>query len=219
MEAVSWLDDGRSGQLELKVVRTLPLFFEPADQAPPQGTLDVVGTVKSTRYGSETELIVTRGGQPITDARVLLGNTELTINPDSGIYTLVEAIFGSMFDLGPVELRVISHGEELRRTLAVPAPFHVLTPALPARPRSGAALPVSWEASAGAQEYRVMIVAARPGMLADELTSSLETTLSPPAYEGLATLYVEAVKHVPGSEPGGGIELRRQNTVPLRFEP
>jgi hypothetical protein len=218
VEAVTWLDDGRSGQLEIKVVRTLPMHFEPADETPPQGTLDVLGTVKISKYGSDTNLLVTRGGVPITDARVLLGDTELTFSEDTGSYTLVEAIFGSMFDHGPVELRVISRGEELRRTLTAPAAFDVLTPTLPANPRSGAPLTVSWEASAGAQEYSVMIVAAGPGIIAAELTSDLETTFTSVVHDGLATLYVEAVTIVTGSELGG-IELRRENTVPLRFEP
>jgi hypothetical protein len=55
---------------------------------------------------------------------------------------------------------------------------------------------VSWEASAGAQEYSVMIVAAGPGLIAAELTSGLETTFSSVVHEGLATLYVEALTFV-----------------------
>ncbi|HLM48404.1 MAG TPA: hypothetical protein VK458_31355, partial [Myxococcaceae bacterium] len=46
VEALSWLDDGRSGALELKQVRTQSLLFVPAEELPPEGTLDVMGTVK-----------------------------------------------------------------------------------------------------------------------------------------------------------------------------
>lgn len=218
VEAVSWSEDSeRSGQIEIKVVRTLPMYFEPATEAPPEGALGVVGTVKLSRYGAETDLVVTRGGAPITDARVWLGSAELAVDPDTGRYWLVEAIFGSMFDLGPVELRVISRGEELRRTLTAPASFSVLSPTLPAQPQSGVPFTVSWEASAGAQEYSVMIVAASPGILAAERTSALETTFAV-VHTGLATLYVEAVTRVPAGDSGGDIELRRENTLPLRFE-
>lgn len=219
VEAVSWLEDERSGRLEIKVVRTLPMFFEPTDEAPPEGTLDVLGTVQLSRYGAVTDLLVIRGGVPITDARVLLGGTEVPLDPDTGSYTLVEAIFGSMFDLGPVELRVISRGEELRRTLTAPAAFDVLSPTLPANLQSGAPVTVSWESSLRAQEYRVMIVAADAGILAMENTNSLETTLSSIMHSGLATLYVEALSFVPGSDVGVYIELRREKTLPLRFEP
>ncbi len=170
------------------------------------------------RYGSETNLLVTRGGMPITDAQVWLDNTEVPLDPETGSYTLIEAIFGSMFDRGPVELRVTSQGEEIRRTLMVPLAFDVLSPTLPANPRSGAPLTVSWEDSIGAEEYRVMIVATT-GMLGMENTSSLETTFSPIVHEGLATLYVQALAFVPGSDVGAYIELRRENTLPLRFEP
>ncbi len=207
-----------TGQIEIKVVRTLPMFFESASEAPPEGALGVVGTVKLSRYGAETNLVVTRGGAPITDARVLLGSVELTADPDTGSYSLVEAIFGSIFDHGPVELRVISRGEELRRTLTAPAAFSVLSPTLPAQPQSGAPFTVRWEASAGAQEYSVMIVAAGPGIIAAEHTSALETTFAV-VHTGLATLYVDAVTQVPAGDSGGDIELRRENTLPLRFEP
>jgi len=220
VEAVSWsADSERSGQIEIKVVRTLPMSFEPAGETPPEGALGMLGTVKVSRYGAETNLYVTRGRMPITDARVLLGSVELTADPDTGSYSLVEAIFGSMFDLGPVELRVISRGEELRRTLTAPAAFGVLSPTLPALPPSGAPLTVSWEASAGAQEYSVMIVGVGSGIIAAERTSALETTFSPLVHTGLATLYVESVTRVPAGDPGGDIELRRENTLPLRFEP
>jgi hypothetical protein len=218
VEAVSWLDDGRSGPLELKVIRTQPLLLEPAQEAP-RGPLDVLGRVNLTRYGTETIIVVTRGLEIVTDAQVMLGNTQLPYDPDTGSHMLVETFLGSIFDQGPVELRVLSQGQELRRTLTAPALFDVLTPTLPANPRSGAPLTVSWESSTGAEEYSVMIVAAGPGIIADELTSDLQTTFTPAAYEGLATLYVRAVTFVPGSEAGGGIELRRENTVPLRFEP
>ena len=40
VESVTWLEDERSGRLAIKVVRTLPMFFEPADEALPEGTLD-----------------------------------------------------------------------------------------------------------------------------------------------------------------------------------
>ncbi|MBN1204340.1 MAG: hypothetical protein JXB05_05400 [Myxococcaceae bacterium] len=219
VEAVSWLEDAHSSRLEIKVVRTLPMFFEPADEAPPEGTLDVMGTVQLLRYGAETNLLVTRGGVPITDARVLLGSKEVPLDPDTGSYTLVEAIFGSVFDLGPVELRVLSRGEELRRTLAAPAAFAVLSPTLPANPQSGAPFTVSWESSVRAQEYRVMIVGDGAGILAMETTSALETTFSSVVHSGLATLYVQAVTFVPGSDLGGSIEIRREHTLPLRFEP
>jgi len=122
VEAVSWLEDGRSGALELKQVRTQSLLFVPTEELPPEGTLDVMGTVKVTRYGSETSLPV------------------------------------------------------------------------------------------------IMVVSAGPGMIAADFTSNLATTLEPVEYEGLATLFVEAVAYST-SETGGYIELRRENTVPLRFEP
>ncbi|HLK99505.1 MAG TPA: hypothetical protein VK539_02930 [Myxococcaceae bacterium] len=217
VEAVSWLDDGRSGALELKQVRTQSLRFTPAEQLPPEGTLDVMGTVKVTRYGSETDLLVTLGGLPIGDAEVRLNNMRLTFNPDTFTYSMIEAIFGSMYDRGPVELVVRFHEQELRRTLVVPSAFTVLTPTLPAGPRSGQALHVSWEASAGAMEYNVMVVAA-PGIIASDTTSNLETTLAPMEYTGLATLFVQATAFI-SSETQGYIELKRENTVPLRFAP
>lgn len=218
VEAVSWLDDGRSGALELKRVLTLPLRFEPSEEEPPPGVLDVMGTVKVARYGAETNLLVTLGGLPIMDAQVMLGNTPLTFDPETFTYSLMEAYSGSMYDQGPVELVVRFHQQELRRTLVAPGAFTVLTPTLPASPRSGEPLHVSWQASASAQEYSVMVVAAGPGMIASASTSNLATTLEPMEYAGLATLYVQAVSFMEG-ELGGYIELRRENTVPMRFEP
>ncbi len=218
VEAVTWLEDEHSNRLEIKAVRTLPIPFRADDETPPEGTLDVMGTVQVHRYGSETNLLVTRGGMPITDAQVWLDNTEVPLDPETGSYTLIEAIFGSMFDRGPVELRVTSRGEEIRRTLMAPLAFDVLSPTLPANPRSGEPLTVSWESSISAEEYRVMIVATT-GILGMENTTGMETTFSPIVYEGLATLYVQALAFVPGNNMGAYIELRRENTLPMRFEP
>ena len=220
VEAVSWLGDEQSGRVELKVVRSQFLSFDSGDeQTPPEGELQVSGTVQVSRYGAETSLVVTRGGVPITDAKVLLNGADLTADPDSGRYTLVEAIFGTMFDRGPVELRVISGNEELERTLTAPGAFSVLEPTLPANPKSGAPFPVAWEASAGAQSYSVLVVAARPGLLASGTTGSLELIFSPVVHDGLATLFVRAVTVAPGSDVVGHIELQREQTVPLRFVP
>lgn len=219
VEALSWLGDEHSGRVELKVVRSQFLSFEPGEQVPPpDGDLQVSGTVRVSRYGAETSLVVTRGGVPITDARVLLNGAGLSADPDSGHYTLVEGPFGSMFNLGPVELRVISGNEELERTLTAPGTFSVLQPSLPANPQSGAPLPVSWEASAGAQSFSVLVVAAT-GLLASETTEQLALTLPSMVHDGLATLYVRAVTIAPGSDEVGLIELQREQTVPLRFIP
>jgi hypothetical protein len=220
VEAVNWLGDEHSGRLELKVVRTQSLSFEPREELPPPGDLQVTGSVVRGKYGVETDLVVTRGGVPIMDARLLLNDSELSIDPDTGHYLLVEGVFGSIFDNGPVQLRVLSHGEELQRTLTTPAPFKVLAPTLPANPRSGADLRVAWEASAGAQGYGVMVVAAvAPGILATGSTSQLELTFPSVVHEGLATLYVWAGTAAPDSDTQGHIELIFEQTVPLRFEP
>ena len=197
VEAVSWLGDEHLGRVELKVVRSQFLSFEPGEQVPPpDGDLQILHRA-GLPYGAETSLVVTRGGVPITDARVLLNGADLSAETDSGRYTLVEGLFGSMFNLGPVELRVISGNEELERTLTAPGTFSVLQPSLPARIRR--AVPRSPCPGKPRREPRatLLVVAAPPASLRVKPRIALALTLPSLVHDGLATLYVRAVTPSP----------------------
>ncbi|HLL56070.1 MAG TPA: hypothetical protein VK447_21085 [Myxococcaceae bacterium] len=204
-----------AGLITVHQVRHRLVRFQAAEVAQPR--IEVKGLARAWRYGSETILKVFVDGEQTTDAFMWIGQTAVGGNPESGLYEDYEYHEGSRYDFGPVELRVVAHGHEIRRTLTMPGAVTILAPEQGTTSRSDTPLHVAWAESTHANAYVISVVSPTyPIVTTASFGRSVD--LETQGITGLATLYVEAV-NVQHDEGGtsGLIEVRRAKEFPLNF--
>lgn len=192
------------------------------DPPPPEGTLQVQGSVSLEGRAVSVDLYLTRDDERVNDATITLGGRAIPFVNEHFAYFLEEADSTLLNEGGTVEL-VVRWGDIVtRRLLTVPEGFSILSPVPGAQVKSNAELDVDWTAATGAVAYDVTLEA--PGApelnpLMRSFTNQTEATLLPVSYVGDVTLRVVAVYQAWDSNHYGWISVENVRTRPLTLTP
>jgi len=205
------------GEIAVTVVRTTTLEFQGTPGEPVEQALAVGGVVSLWEGGAETRLFVHAADDVVGDATVTLGGVQLPYNWSTGFYELDEYDGSTMFDAGPVTVRVERNGRVLERKLQAPAVPTLVGLGDGDELDGSAPVTVSWEAAAHADRYDLLVELDQAEYpVSVQSTSALSATFGP-AGQGFGYLYLSAVKSVDGGSENAVIELMATRVVGLSF--
>jgi hypothetical protein len=175
------------------------------DEGEVHGPLSLSGGVSFTGTRMDVSLAVHRDDAPYASAQVSVAGRPAQRDAATGRYVASLEDASAVLAAGSVVVRATDAdgGWEVAHTLQLPAPFALTSPAPGAPLSPGTPVQVEYTASAGAQAYRVSLVAADGRVLASQETGQLGARLFPDVYTGPAVLRVE-VEASPADAPSLG---------------
>lgn len=216
-EAVAWPQDNEQrGFIEVKRVLQQSLTLGTCE-APSSSPLQAEGSLDVYDAGAIMKLHVNQDGTDVTDAQVTLAGRPVSYVSQVGEYQLNLAGPWGRPANGQVDLRIRSAGQELCRTLTLPADFDITAPADQASVRSGSAFDVRWTQSPDAHVYNVRVERTDGVLLTSASTHELSSTLGPVDHAGNSLLRVEAVRWPENNEALGWLDVKRVRLQTLHF--
>ncbi|QSQ26695.1 hypothetical protein JY651_17945 [Pyxidicoccus parkwayensis] len=189
---------------------------------PPEGTLEVHGSVSLEGRAVTVYLYIDRDDVRLNDATVTVAGRPIPYVNDRFAYYLEETDSTLLSEGGTVEL-VVRWGDTVdRRLLTVPDDFSILSPGPGARVKSNTELDVDWTAARGAVAYDVTLEAPdAPELnpLTRSFTNATDATLLPVSYVGDVTLRVAAVYQAWDASHYGWLSVENVRTRPLTLVP
>ncbi|QSQ26781.1 hypothetical protein JY651_18465 [Pyxidicoccus parkwayensis] len=183
----------------------------PGHEAPDEDTLELFADAVFKGNAADFSLAVSQDGASVKDAQVTVGDLVAAYDAERGRYILHLDEASTVVESGLVTLVARRGDAAVGRTVVVPSDFQVTWPTVPMSYSPGAPMQVAWTKSQGATRYSVRVIAGEGYALASTGTQKTSLSVTPEAYEGTATLRIEAIN------VNDRLMMRRVREVPLSF--